>query len=137
MEDPELQRILQEKLRRMSVRETSTTENVVKLTEANFSSYANGPKPLFVDFWAEWCGPCRVMEPVVEKLAAKYGEKVVFGKVNVDEEMGLSSRYQVLSIPTFMVFKKGQPIDAVIGAVGEAALEQLLRRAVNGSQVYG
>jgi thioredoxin 1 len=137
LEDAELQRILQEKLRRMSARETSAAETVVRLTEANFSQYANGQKPLLVDFWAEWCGPCRVMEPVVERLAAKYSEKVIFGKVNVDEEMGLSSRYQVLSIPTFMVFRKGQPVDAVIGAVGEAALEQLLRRALNGSQVYG
>ncbi len=87
---------------------------------------------MFVDFWAVWCGPCRIMDPVVEKLAAKYSDQVLFGKVNVDEEMNISSRYQVFSIPTFMIFKNGQPMDAVIGAVGEASLERLLKTAIDG-----
>ena len=65
-------------------------------------------------------------------MAAKYLGKITFGKVNVDEEMNLSSRYQVFSIPTFMIFKKGQPMDAVIGAVGEVSLDQFLSRALNG-----
>jgi thioredoxin len=105
----------------------------VKLTDENFDQLSSGSKPLFVDFWAVWCGPCRVMDPVVEKLATKYSDKVLFGKVNVDEEMNISSRYQVFSIPTFMVFKNGQPMDAVIGAVGEASLERLVKSAINGS----
>ncbi|HUI86154.1 MAG TPA: thioredoxin [Nitrososphaerales archaeon] len=109
----------------------------VKLTEANFESYSTGSRPLFVDFWATWCGPCKTMEPVVEKLAARYGDRIVFGKINVDEEMGLSSRYQVLSIPTFMLFRNGQPTDAVIGAVGEAALEQFVKRVLNGHNRRG
>jgi len=102
------------------------------LTEKNFEEMSSGGKPLFVDFWATWCGPCRIMDPIVEKLAAKYSDRVVFGKVNVDEEMNISSRYQVFSIPTFMVFKSGQPMDAVIGAVGESSLEQFLKKAVDG-----
>jgi thioredoxin 1 len=106
--------------------------NTVRLTEGNFDALSSGEKPLFVDFWAVWCGPCRVMDPVVEKLATKYSDRVVFGKLNVDEEMNISSRYQVFSIPTFMVFKGGKPMDAVIGAVGEASLEQFLRKAVDG-----
>ena len=88
---------------------------------------------MFVDFWATWCGPCRIMEPIVEKLAVKYSDRVLFGKVNVDEEMNISSRYEVFSIPTFMIFKNGQPMDAVIGAVGEASLERLVKNAVDGS----
>jgi len=115
---------------------TMTTESspalTVKITEENFRRFSEGNEPLFVDFWAEWCGPCKIMEPVVEKLAAKYSGKITFGKVNVDEEMNLSSRYQVFSIPTFMIFKKGQPRDTVIGAVGESSLEQFLSRALNG-----
>ncbi len=106
--------------------------STVRLTEGNFDELSSGKKVLFVDFWATWCGPCRIMDPIVEKLAAKYSDRVVFGKVNVDEEMNISSRYQVFSIPTFMVFKGGKPMDAVIGAVGEASLEQLVRKAIDG-----
>jgi thioredoxin 1 len=108
-------------------------ESSVKLTEANFDKLSSSGKPMFVDFWAVWCGPCRIMDPVVEKLAAKYSDRILFGKVNVDEEMNISSRYQVFSIPTFMIFKNGQPMDAVIGAVGEASLERLLKSAIDGA----
>jgi len=69
---------------------------------------------------------------VVERLAARYSDRVIFGKVNVDEEINISSRYQIFSIPTFMVFRGGQPMDVVIGAVGEPSLERLLRSAVGG-----
>ena len=112
--------------------ETKNEESTVRLTEANFDALSRSERPMFVDFWAAWCGPCRIMDPVVEKLAAKYSGRMLFGKVNVDEEMDISSRYQVFSIPTFMVFKNGQPMDAVIGAVGEAALERLVKGAVEG-----
>jgi thioredoxin 1 len=100
------------------------------LTDGNFAKLSSGEKPLFVDFWANWCGPCRVMDPIVERLASKYSDRVVFGKVNVDEEMNISSKYQVFSIPTFMIFKRGEPSDAVIGAVGESSLEQFLRKSI-------
>jgi thioredoxin 1 len=115
------------------VETTSHHEQTVKLTEENFDRLSSGEKPVFVDFWATWCGPCRIMDPIVEKLAAKYSDRVLFGKVNVDEEMNISSRYQVFSIPTFMIFKDGQPMDAVIGAVGEASLERLLKGALGAS----
>jgi len=114
--------------------ETASSKDLtVRLTEENFDSLGSSDRPMFVDFWAVWCGPCKIMEPVVEKLAAKYGDRVLFGKVNVDEEMNLSSRYQVFSIPTFMIFRNGQPVDAVIGAVGEASLERLVKGALDGS----
>ena len=106
---------------------------MVRLTEANFDALSAGDRPMFVDFWAEWCGPCRIMDPVLERLAAKYSDRVLFGKVNVDEEMSISSRYQVFSIPTFMMFKKGQPMDVVIGAVGEASLERFIEGTIDGA----
>ena len=102
----------------------------MKLTEENFDKVVSGPTPVLVDYWAVWCGPCRIMDPVLEKLAAKYAGKVTFGKVNVDEEMNISSRYQVFSIPTFMIFREGKPMDAVIGDVGEASLERLIAGAI-------
>ena len=130
-------------MKKMAATTTTTAKNeaqragtMVKLTEENFQAYSNASKPLLVDFWAEWCAPCRVMEPVVERLATKYADQITFGKVNVDEEMNLSSSFQVFSIPTFMLFRAGNPVDAVIGAVGEAALEQFLKRGLNGSGAY-
>jgi thioredoxin 1 len=117
---------------RESELEASHANSTVRLTEANFDALNKSGRPMFVDFWAVWCGPCRIMDPVVEKLAAKYSDRMLFGKVNVDEEMNISSRYQVFSIPTFMVFKDGQPMDAVIGAVGETSLERLVKGAIEG-----
>lgn len=112
--------------------EASHADSTVRLTDANFDALSSSDRPIFVDFWAVWCGPCRIMDPVVEKLAKKYSDRMLFGKVNVDEEMNISSRYQVFSIPTFMVFKNGHPMDAVIGAVGEASLERLVKSAIEG-----
>ncbi len=110
--------------------ETSHQE-IVKLTEANFDSIGSSSKLMLVDFWAPWCGPCIAMEPVIERLASKYSDRVVFGKVNVDDEINISSRYQVFSIPTFMLFKNGQPLEATIGAVPEASLERMIRNAID------
>jgi thioredoxin 1 len=112
--------------------EQNHPDSSVKLTEENFDRVVTGPKPVFVDYWAVWCGPCRIMDPVVDKLAKKYSDKMTFAKVNVDEEMNISSRYQVFSIPTFMIFRNGQPMDAVIGAVGESSLEKLIVSAIGG-----
>lgn len=103
--------------------------HVLELTESNFGNVIGGNKVTLVDFWAVWCGPCKVMEPVIERLASKLGGTVNFGKVNVDEHPTIATSYDVQSIPTFMIFKNGAPVDAVIGTVPEAALEQRIRKA--------
>ena len=104
----------------------------IAITEESLEETFKANTCVFLDFWAEWCGPCKIMDPVVDRLASKYSGSMLFGKVNVDEEINISSKHQVFSIPTFMVFKDGQPMDAVIGAVGEASLERLVKSAIEG-----
>jgi thioredoxin len=113
---------------------SADTEKVVlDLDEKSFNELISSEKNVFVDFWAEWCGPCKMVEPILSKLARKYHGKLVFGRVNVDKEMGLSSRFQILSIPTFILFRKGVPVNTMIGAVGEETLEHFIIRSLNGS----
>ena len=109
---------------------------MVALTASDFDEYVNDGRPAFVDFWAVWCGPCKTMDPVVNRLAAKYAGKVAFGKLNVDEQPEIATRYDVQSIPTFMMFSKGQPVDAAIGAVGEVALDRLIQKSLNGAGAH-
>ncbi len=128
--DSELDKILAEKSRKLTAeRSQAANDHIVELTDANFDKLIGGPKVTFVDFWAVWCGPCRTMEPLVERLARKLGGTVNFGKLNVDEHSEIATRYEVQSIPTFMMFKNGRPVDAVIGTMQEAALEQRIRKA--------
>lgn len=106
-----------------------STESTV-LTGSNFNMIMSNGKAVLVDFWAEWCGPCRVMHPIFEKLAAEYGEKIVFARLNVDDNGDLSAKYRVMSIPTFMVFAGGKPVDMVVGAVGEDGLRHLIQKHI-------
>lgn len=79
-----------------------------------------------VDCWAEWCGPCRMMGPVIDRLAKKYGNRIKFGKLNVDENTTIPSKYDILSIPTLLVFKNGENVDRITGAVPEQELAERL-----------
>lgn len=90
----------------------------------------NSDKPVFVDFWAEWCGPCRMVSPVVEELAGDYNDKVKFVKVNVDEANELASRYNVFSIPTLAIFNKGQLISQQVGAASKESYKNMIERAL-------
>jgi thioredoxin 1 len=140
LSDPELTRILNEKAKRMSsgisLNNDDSGTSIVRLTTSNFDRQINSGKPVFVDFWAVWCGPCRTMEPIVEKLAARYTGKAIFGKLNIDEESKIATKYEVQSIPTFMIFRNGKPVDAAIGAVGEAALDRLIQKSMGAASVY-
>jgi thioredoxin 1 len=96
----------------------------IVLTDANFDQVINGDQPVLVDFWAEWCGPCKMIGPVVEELAGEYEGKAVIAKLNVDENPGTTVRFGVRSIPTLLVFKGGQVVDKQIGAVPKSVLAQ-------------
>ena len=87
-------------------------------------------KPVFVDFWAEWCGPCRMVSPVVEELAKDYEGKVKFCKVNVDEANEIASKYNVFSIPTLMLFNKGEIVSQQVGAASKESYKNMIDRAL-------
>ena len=96
----------------------------VTITSENFESLKNGALPMVVDLWAPWCGPCRMLGPVISELANDYDGRIVVGKCNVDEEEDLAVEFGVRSIPTILFFKGGQLVDKFVGAAPKAVLDE-------------
>ncbi|MEI7905709.1 MAG: thioredoxin [Candidatus Firestonebacteria bacterium] len=106
------------------------SENVIAFTDANFDAEVLKSKtPVLVDFWAEWCGPCRMLGPTIEELAKEYAGKVKVGKVNVDENPGIASKYSIRSIPTVMIFKNGTILDQMVGVQPKEAIKKKIESA--------
>jgi thioredoxin 1 len=100
------------------------SDNVIEFNDGNFEAEVEGGTGItVVDFWAPWCGPCRFVAPVIEQLANDYQGRIRVGKVNVDENPQISARYGIRSIPTIGIFRSGEPVDAVVGAVPLAMLK--------------
>lgn len=106
-------------------------QNVIHISsEETFDKLIAGDVPVLVDFWATWCGPCRMVAPILQELADQFGDKLIVGKVDVDEQGELAQRYRIMNIPTLMLFKQGQIVDKAIGARPKAALEQMVNKAL-------
>ena len=136
-DDPELERIKARMAREMVEAQRSggagagagnaPAGGVAELDASSFDAAVSGGGLVLVDFWAEWCGPCRSMHPVFERMAKRYGQ-VRFARVNVDAAQAVAQRYGVQAIPTFILFRGGQPVDRMMGAVGEPGIHALMRK---------
>ena len=102
----------------------------MEIKTEEFSSFINQDKPVLVDFWAPWCGPCRMLAPVVEELSAEYRNDLAVGKVNVDICPDLASQFRVMSIPTLILFKDGKIVDQKLGFQTRDALEDMIKKAL-------
>lgn len=102
-------------------------ENVIQLNEGNFDeAITSSTKPVLVDFWAPWCGPCRMVSPVIDELADEYEGKLTVAKVNVDECNAIAMRYRVMSIPTVIIFKAGEVAERAVGAKSKQGFKQMI-----------
>src|SRR2546429_7683514 len=133
-EEMEIQRIKEKKLVEMMQKARAQLETAARndgspilLSDASFSSEISKYPLMVVDFWAAWCGPCRMVAPIIEQLAKEYAGRVAFGKLNVDENPLTSGEFEVQSIPTLLIFLDGQPVDGIIGAVPKYQIESKLK----------
>jgi thioredoxin 1 len=107
-------------------------DKLIHVTDAEFESQVlKADKPVLVDFWAGWCGPCLAIAPVVEELAGEYDGKVVVAKMDVDKSPATPGRYGIRAIPTLIVFKDGQVVEQITGAVGKAVIESAINKALS------
>lgn len=105
---------------------------MINLSESNFQDEVlNANEVVLVDFWAPWCGPCRMVGPILEEISREKAGHVKIAKVNVDENPNLSSNYNIMSIPTMIIFKKGQPVEEFVGAMPKTAIEKKLEKWIS------
>jgi thioredoxin 1 len=130
----DLERIRQKKLkelmRKMTAEDKPRLEKPIKLNSTNFSEVLKQNENVVVDFWAEWCMPCRMIAPIVEELAKEYAGKVVFGKLNTDESPEIASRYGISAIPTLIFFKNGKPVDQIVGAMPKSEIKRWVENRI-------
>lgn len=132
MEDEELKIINEKRMKKLQqiMNEKELLKNIkdpLNLDDSNFSQTINKFPLLLVDFWAPWCGPCRMMSPLIDQTGKEYMGKLVVGKVNVDENPTTSRQFGISSIPTLILFKKGQAVNKIIGSVSKNKIDEMVR----------
>jgi thioredoxin 1 len=138
--DEELERIMQRKMNEFSLRTNRNSDNEnnqssittpITLTDQNFNEMVGKHNLLIVDFWAPWCGPCRMVSPVITELSQELAGKAVFGKLNVDENPMIASTFGIQSIPTIAIFKNGKAVDGIVGAASKSHILSKLSPHIN------
>ena len=110
-------------------------ENLMKVDDGDFEAQVvRADKPVLVDFWAPWCGPCKAIGPMIEKLAASYGDQILFAKCNADDSQQTAAQYGIKSIPTLLFFKDGNVFDKISGMTNQAKIEEVLKKILVGEQ---
>jgi thioredoxin 1 len=116
----------------------SSITEPIGLTDSNFANEISKYPIMLVDFWAPWCGPCRMVSPIIEQLSREYSGKVAFGKVNVDENQRIATSFGIQSIPTLMIFRNGKAVDVMVGALPKAQIKMKLKQQIlsNNDSIY-
>ena len=132
LEDEELRIINEKRMKELQqiVNEKELLKNItnpIELDDSDFTESINKFPLLLVDFWAPWCGPCRMMSPVIDQVGKEYQGKLVVGKVNVDENPSISRQFGISSIPTLILFKKGQAVNHIVGSVSKSRIDEMVR----------
>jgi thioredoxin 1 len=130
------ERKLEEMLKQNSAERASPKPSgkPIDMTDADFHQVVRSYPLMVVDFWAPWCGPCRVVSPVLEELSQEMAGKAVFGKVNVDDNPATATEFGIQGIPTIMIFKNGEPVDGLVGAAPKSMIEDRIRPHMGDSQ---
>lgn len=132
MEDEELRIINEKRMKKLQqiVNEKELLKNIkepLNLDDSNFAQTINKYPLVLVDFWAPWCGPCRMMSPIIDQVGKEYIGKLVVGKVNVDENPNISGQFGISSIPTLILFKRGQVVNNIIGSVSKSRIDEMVK----------
>ena len=135
LDDEEIEAIKQRKMVELQKAITlnaamSNIREPITLTDSNFKTEVSKYPILLIDFWAPWCGPCRMILPIIEQMAREYTGKVIFGKVNIDENRIIAQSFGIQSIPTMIIFKNGKAVDIIVGAIPKAQIESRLHQQV-------